>query len=364
MEQDFELKIRLNNIFWSLNCYTRIEIKLAEYSSQTRKPTELTDIDVLGIRVLPDMLIEYIIADCTTNKKFIKSPIQRIFWLKGVMEFFKTKKGYLCLGTDQSIPENQRLVAQKLGITILNQDNLLNLEKRILDINTKYLNLSNSNCWRYFERNLSHISKDLQFLLLFRKHLFWMNSPYQNISRLLIYSAKYAEKFDPKNKFHKALAVDLLTLFGLAVLQMSSYVFHINPENPELELRSYFYGGYDEMKRREAIVEHINKLLQKVYKQKQLFEIPMLQLDPEYLPNLFDIAFRLLNRPKDSSQILRYLQLILFEKVLYQKNNSNGIEYINSNFSDITKKLSKDLAKFFCSSTGLSEELFEDIFNN
>ncbi|MBX6422496.1 hypothetical protein [Thermosulfurimonas sp. F29] len=362
MDKDFELKVRINNILWSLNCYTRIEIKLAEYSSQTRKPTELTDIDVLGIRVFSDMIIDYIVADCTTNKKIIKSPIQRIFWLKGVMDFFGTKKGYLCLGTNQSIPENQRIVAQKLGITILNQDNLLNLEKRVLDTNTKYLNFSNPECWLYFERNISQISKDLEFLLLFRKHYFWMNSPYQNISRLLIYTTKYAGKFNPKDKFHKALAVDLLTLFSLSILQMSSYVFHINPENPELELRSYFYGGYDEMKRRETIVDYINKLLQKMCKQGQLFEVPTLQLDPDYLPNLFDIAFRLLNKPKDSSQILRYLQLVLFEKVLYQGNNVNGIKYIDSNFSDITKKLTRDLAKFFCSSTGLSEELLQDIF--
>ena len=110
MIQDFDLKIRLSNIFWALGCYTRIEVKLAEYGVKQEAPLELTDLDVLGIRVLPDLSFEYLVADCTSNKDVIKSPIQRVFWLKGVMTFFGASKGYLVLSTENQVAETQRMV--------------------------------------------------------------------------------------------------------------------------------------------------------------------------------------------------------------------------------------------------------------
>jgi len=171
---------------------------------------------------------------------------------------------------------------------------------------------------------------------------------------------KYGKLFDETNRLQKALVLDLLSLFALSLLQMSAYVLRINPENPEMELKAYFYGGYTEMKRRQIIVESIQELIKNTNKQGSLFE-KSLQLDPDYLPNLFDIGFRLLNRPSDSSQILRYLQVVLFEKTLYKGENQNGIDYLKTGFSDITKKLTKDIAKFFCTATGLSDKMLDDI---
>jgi len=364
MEKDFDLKIRLNNIFWSLGCYTRLEVKLAEYSLQRKTPEELTDLDVLGIRIMPDLSIDYLVADCTTNKDVIRSPIQRVFWLKGVMDFFGASKGYLSLTTNESIPEGQRIVAQKLGITILNNDNLINLEKRVVNSSLQQLKLSKSESWLYFEKNITNLSEKIVPLLNFRKHNYWMNPSHQNLYPLLSLVTKYNKWLDETNRLQKALSLDLLTLFTLSLLQMSAYTFQINPENPEIELKSYFYGGYAEMKRMEGIVGNINKLMENIPIQGNLFNniSKTLKLDLDYLPNLFDIAFRLLNKPFDSSQALRYLQIILFEKILYKGENTEGMKYLETGFSEITKKLTRDIAKFFCDSTGISEKLVEDVY--
>lgn len=360
MSKDFELKIRLNNILWSLGCYTRLEVKLAEYSVQRKIPMELTDLDVLAIRILPEFGIDYLVADCTTNEDAIKSPVQRVFWLKGVMDFFGASKGYLSLGTKNPIPEVQRIVAYKLGVTVLDENNLSNLEKRVVTQDALQLQSSKPGSWLYFENNLTTLSKGMTALLNFRKHNYWINQPHQNLHALISLVTKYKKLFDEANRLQKALVLDLLTLFTLSLLQMSAYVFRINPENPEMELKAYFYGGYAEMKRRQIIVENIQKLMQNIPKQGSLFNQNR-QLDPDYLPNLFDVGFRLLNKPSDSSQILRYLQVVLFEKTLYRGENQNGINYLQTEFSDITKKLTKDIAKFFCNATGLSEKMLADI---
>jgi|YelNatPaOPRAMG01_1025707.scaffolds.fasta_scaffold50178_2 hypothetical protein len=361
MNNDFDLKIRLNNIFWSLGCYTRIEVKLSEYSLQRKIPMELTDLDVLGIRILPDLSTDYLVADCTLNKDVIKSPIQRVFWLKGVMNFFGASKGYLGLGTNNPISETQRIAAQRLGVTILNENNLANLEKRVINSGLQ-LKLSEPESWLNFENKIASLSKNMCPLLNFRKYHYWLNPSYQNIHALIFLVTRHNKFFDETNRLQKALVLDLLTLLTLSVLKMSEYVLRINPENPETELKAYLYGGYAEMKRRQSIVENIRKIMEKSnLTQGSLFN-ETFKLDPDYLPQLFDIAFRLLNKPFDSSQILRYLQVILFEKILDKGENAEGMKYLETGFPDITKKLTRDIAKFFCDSTGISEKLVEDLY--
>jgi len=361
MSKDFELKIRLNNIFWSLGCYTRLEVKLAEYSTHNRIPMELTDLDVLGIRILPDLNIDYLTADCTSSKHVIKSPIQRVFWLKGIMDFFGASKGYLSLKTKNPIPEVQRIVAYRLGVTILDENNLSNLEKRVSNSGSLRLQSGKPDSWLYFENNLTTISKNLAPLLNFRKHKYWINQPYQNLYSLISVIGKNRRFFDGENRLQRALVLDLLALFSLSLLQMSAYVFQVNPENPEMELKAYFYGGHTEMQRKQIIINNIQKLIENIPQQGDLFN-QHLKLDPEYLPNMFDVGFRLLNKPFDSSQILRYLQVVLFEKTLNKGENQEGLNYLDTSFSDTTKKLTKDIAKFFSDATGLPKKMFDDIY--
>jgi len=360
MNKDFELKIRLNNILWSLGCYTRLEVKLAEYSLQRKIPMELTDLDVLGIRILPDFSIDYLVVDCTSDKNVIRSPVQRVFWLKGVMDFFGASEGYLSLATRNVIPEVQRTVAYRLGVTILDENNLSSLERRFVNSTISRLQLCKPESWIYFENNLSTLPNAIAPLLNFRKHNYWINQPYENLHALISLIAKHKKSFDEVNILHKALVLDLLTLFTLSVLQMSAYLFRTNPENPDLELKAYFYGGYTEMKRRQAVIQNIQELMENVHRQQSLFD-QNLQLDPDYLAGLFDTTFRFVNKPFDSSQILRYLQVLLFEKTLYKGENQNGIKYLETGFSDITKKLAKDIAKFFSNATGVSKKMLNDI---
>ena len=363
MNKDFELKIRLNNILWSLGYYTRIEVKLAEYSVTKKIPMELTDLDVLGIRLSPDFLFDYIVVDCTSNKDFIKSPMKKIFWLKGVMDFFGASNGYLVLDTDSPIAEFQRGVATKLGITILNLENLTNLEKRVLRPEIKNFKLATSESWIYFENNLTTLDEVLHPLLKFRKHTYWMNEHHQNISVILTMLQKYKTSVKEDHKFHKVLIMDLMTLLSISLLHMSKFVFHTNPEKPEQELRAYFYGGYKELEMREEIVKNLNRLIEKIQKQKMLFNLSSeISLDPEYLPQLFDLVFRWVNKPKDAIQIPRYLQMLLFEEVLYNRENKDAFEYLKKDFSETTKKFVRDLGAFLININGVPKNLLTHLF--
>lgn len=364
MNGDIDLKVRLNNIFWELGFYTRLEVKLAEYSLKDSSTLELTDIDVLGIRTHSDLASEIIVGDCTTHKVVIRSPIQRAFWLKGVMDFFGAKKGYLCIGSDRSIAENQRVVSSELGITILNMPNLTNLENRYESV-TPSLSFSTKESWQYFEGNLTTLPNVLSPILEFRKHKYWLTPHHDRIHALISIVEGNKNQFHSPSRFIKTLLLDMLTLFSISILKMSSYALSVNPENPEVVLRSYFYGSYSEMRRREIIVENLRHLASSIPEQPTLFPNKdyrnRIKLDPEYMPQLFDIAYRLLNKPLDASQIPRFLQLVMFERVLYQHKNEKGIKYIEEKFSEITKKLARDIAKLLSDSTGIPYSQFHDI---
>lgn len=360
--KDYPLKIRLNNVLWCLGHYTRLEVKIAEYSSHKGAPMELTDLDVLGIRVLPDLATHYTLADCTSNKAWLKSPIQRAFWLRGVMDFFGASMGYLALNTDGAlqVQEVQRSVANRLGVSILTESNLAELESRVVNPEALSLKLATPEAWHYYESNLANLCKGLEPILKFRKYGYWITPPHEILHSMVALLTKQRTLMDPNSKFCKALAVDLLSLFSLSLLQMASHLYRVNPDDMQSETRAYFFGGHHEMRRREAIVTSIKKLIDAMPKQGTLFGQPF-SLDPDYMPQLTELTFRFLGKPHHSSQIPRYLQVLLFEKTLYKGSNQPGMTYLEREFSDVTSKLSRDAAQFVAGATGLSEKLFEDL---
>ena len=364
MDGDVDLKARLNAIFWDLGFFTRLELKLAGYVPGKTMPLELTDLDVLGIRVNPDLTFDYIVGDCTSNRNVYRSPIQRVFWLRGVMDFFGAQKGYLCLATKSQLPEIQRIVASDLGVTILNDENLTKLAKRV-DHDSSRLLLSTVESWHYYEGNLSTLPARLSAVLEFRKYKYWLTPSHDRIHALVSLASLHRAQFQDPGRFVSVLALDLLSLLSLAILQMSAYALRVNPESPDSTLRTYFFGGYSEMTRREGIVENINRVLHAMTPQPELFpsgeETKVLRLDPEYLPKLLDTAYRLLNKPHDASQIPRYIQCVLFEKALYSGKNEKGIEILQKAFSDVTRKLTRDIAKLMSDACGVPGELFSDL---
>jgi hypothetical protein len=214
--------------------------------------------------------------------------------------------------------------------------------------------------WVYLEKNLQQLPKPLYPLLTFRRHRYWLNPSYQNLHGIISLCARHAKDIDERNRHHVALVIDLLSLFSVALLTMAAYVAKTNPEKPEVELRAYFFGGYPEMRRREAIIENVRQIVGEIPGQSELFA-EKLRLDPEYLKSLFEVAYRLLNRPEDARQLPRYLQTVLFEKTLYKSENADGVKYLNERFSDVTKKLARDVARFFRDATGLREMVFADL---
>lgn len=358
MTKDFELKIRLHNILWSLGYATRLEVKLAQYGAATSKPLELTDVDVLGLRVEPDLATRYALGDCTTRKA---AGIERAFWLKGILQHFGGDRGYLVLGTDKEIDLAHRAVAESLGLSILNLKGFVSWEERIVDEHTKMLKLADPAMWQEFEAQIQQMPKDIEPLRSFRKYGYWILPHHRRIPALIARLSRHHNLLDPRSKVSRGFAVDCLGLLGLSVLQMSSRVLPSDLDDAQKQMRAYFFGGYNELRNREEIAKKMNVIMQTISQaQIGIFEEDI-KLDPDYLPKLFDLSFRFLSRPRESSMLPRYLQVVLFERVLNEGKDEHGMKYLSVEFPDVTKKFTHDLAVFASEATGMSMDLFPEV---
>lgn len=357
-DADFHLKTRMQGVFKSLGYYTRLEVNLAKEDLKGKR-NDLTDLDVLAIFVAPDLSLEYVVADCTTNARRCKTPTERIFWLRGVMEFFSASKAYLVLGTNSQVPHAPRALATGLGIGVINIGYLSQQEKRVVGILPAELKVFLPEAWDYLEDNLCKMDSRLVTLVEYRRYDYWQAQTYQALQDLLNLTREVADLLDADQRFHRALMVDLLSLYSLALIQLAGHVTMRGAEDPADDVRAFLLGGESALRSKERqfallreVVEHANR------HQPQLFDTEELpSVDPEYLPALLDVVTRILNRPREATQIPNFLQAVLFEKVL---NKDETADYHERAFGDITKKIARDIASFFVAVTGMDARLLRD----
>jgi len=359
-DADIELKMRMQKILWALGYYTRIGVRIAAGQGQAKRSTgrstvfELTDIDVLGIRVGADLSVEYIVADCTTRTSI--SPINRAFWLRGVMEYFSAGRGYILLTRD--IPDYQKVIASRLGITLLDEQNLRRLEETYGGTGWP-AHIGDPNAYKYLEGNISQLTKELRPLLDYREHEFWLNEPGRNVLRSISVVQRLRESLLPEQKFHKVVFVDMLTLFCLALLELCGHVFRTSPNDFPNAVRSFVFGGPSGLRTRESLLKELQEVVDKIATQRAM---PLgedlaqrFRLDPPYFDRLVERAFRLINKPHEAKDVLRYLQAVLLEQTLFE---GTGLAQIfTGTFSEITFKFVGDLALFYLEATGVKPSL-------
>lgn len=365
-DQDLNFKLRMQAILWRLGYYTRIDVKLA-----TSKPlrqgqrkqsslSELTDIDVLGIRFDADYTISYAVADCTTRRRL--SPVARTFWLRGVMDHFRADRGYEVLSKELSSYEKQ--VAANLGITLLDESSLQALEERYHSGRPPLrIRLTDEKVYAYLEGNIHEVDSRLSPLLNYRQYAFWQNQANRNLLNAISTVRRAHNVLQPSQKFHRILLLDIVALFSVAFLETCGILFRTNPDNVLEALRTHLFGGPLALQTKEMLLKDIKTLVESLQIQLPLFPdqdmVRRLSLDPEYLPALSDMAQRFVSKPAEARNVPRYLQALIFERAL--NNGSTLREVFAGDYSDITFKFVHDLANFFQDATGVNPAMFQDL---
>ena len=125
-DKDLPLKMMVAAIFRSMGYTAFSEVDLCTYTYKgTYKRKQVTDLDVLGIRIDPDLEAFLAVCECKSGEQ---RAMENLLKLHGVQDFFKAHKAYF---VQQKIDVNAREVGAQMGVTCLDKANITTLMKSL-----------------------------------------------------------------------------------------------------------------------------------------------------------------------------------------------------------------------------------------
>ncbi|MFF2245895.1 hypothetical protein ACFVTM_17140 [Arthrobacter sp. NPDC058130] len=301
-ELDLGLKVGTRRLFWDMGLSTRLDVELRGHkaASQRGGAQSFTDLDVLGISVSPDVRITTLIADCKTSKRDSTS---RMFWVKGVAEFFGADHAYLV--REHEVTDAARQLSARLGIGILTSPELARLQA----IHDPGPSAETPGLDVLFDRRAvaSHLSafnglnSKLAHLLEFSQFDYWVNEPHRNPTQLVAHLAKASKLLNPSDPAHRAVFLDLCWLYQLSLTRVTGYVRGGFLGDPDRAVQEYIFGGaagLDEKRVTAALLNHARPA-----------GTPERGHLPAYFRPMLELITRLLKRPQHLQTSLRYVEV-------------------------------------------------------
>ncbi|MBI5738842.1 MAG: hypothetical protein HY997_23520 [Mycolicibacterium neoaurum] len=356
-ELDLGLKVATRRLFWRMGFSTRIDVPLRSFAptSNNRRGQSAeayTDLDVLGLTITSGFRLHAAIADCKSGRN--ASAIERIFWLRGVADFFSADDAWTV--REHAPPDAARQLAARLGIAVLTSEDLTALEQ----FHPSDLPIEHPALARLFDRHkvanyltaFTGLSKKLKPLLDYRQFDYFVYEPYRNPLQLIAHLQQASDELDPKNPLHVALFFDMAWLYLVTITQIVEHVRASRLGDPDTGTQEYLFGGRLGLREKQLMAT----LLAQVAPQGTDPPDPL----PPYYPQLREQVVRVLRRPNHILNALRYAEVAtagLADRVRVRIRSVFGDQY-----DEIAAKLLNDVCKLLVSAGELSSE-FRDQAN-
>jgi len=332
--------------------YSPIEVMLSQYyedSSGSRKRSSLTDLDVLGLKYDAVFNSHKVVCDCKSGRNV--SDANRLFWLRGVCDYFEADLGYF-LRT--KIDNQAKSLAPKLRLRVLDEKELFDLEinhkveKLVLPITDLQFYENRQALWGIDVPKGIHPTKEqleLKEVYSYLSYMYWYLEQHRNLLTLINKFNKVSHLLQSSEPRSVLLAYTGLERFAHCLLEMGGYIHARGISEVQKNARIYLYGGFMALREREELFE----LLRRTTGIKE-------NLDPHYLQDILEVTNRMLRNPQAASRVLLYLEAIYgwcvqlgnreIEPVFEGKIETSGIVLV------------RDMCISFCKATGLQEDLF------
>jgi hypothetical protein len=346
-ELDLGLKVGVRRLLWTMGYSTRLDVQLRGFAPpaagdrQRARPAEsFTDLDVLGVAVNPGQHVATAIADCKTTRRDSTS---RMFWVRGVADLFGADHAYLV--REHDVSDAARQLSSRLGITVLPTDDLARLQAfhpgPAADGPPSVLFDRKA-----VERHLAAfdaLDRRLRRLLDYRQFDYWVYEPHRNPVQLVAHLAGAARHLDPKNPVHAALFLDLAWLYLLALIRVTGHVRGAFLGDPDRGLQEYLFGGATGLREKEQTA--------------RLFKAMMpdggegLDHLPPYYGQLRELVVRLLRRPAQMQDALRYAETAA--ALAAARSRTPLQDVFGESFDPVAAKLVADVCGFLVAAAEL-----------
>lgn len=353
-DKDLGLKLRFRKILFYQGYWCPIEVELSQYeaSGKTVKRVSLTDLDVLGLKYDTLFTRSVVVCDCKSGKNV--SDISRLFWIKGVSEYFGADQAYFIHTT---IGDHARGIAPKLGLRILDESALLALEDslRIAECSLPWNDLSTyqsiSQLWGIdIPKNTKPNEEQLRFKKVYSylSYSYWYISQHRNLLSTIEHFRDLASRLDASNRQHILLAYSGLERFVHSILETVTFVFAQGSRNIPVDARKYIYGGNLDLKEKEQFFA----LLRSLTRSNE-------QLDPPYLNDIIELIGRMFRNPTGACDVLRHISAVYLWCEHLKNKSLIPLNGDRENTSAIV--LARDAANTFCKASGIPQALFDDL---
>lgn len=229
----------------------QLEVNIEPSQRIERTKYLLTDLDVLAITKDSIGEISKIVFDCKSSPK--ESPIGRTFWLKGVMDKVGANHGFVFLNDRLNISQDHRISASELAITLVRESEISTLEKGLGGRPTAAdPPITQMDAWEDFFA-IEQKYPALQPFTAFARSGFWMiRDPGEQCRKCVGKLRAINEEMDPTKPEHLAVFGEALTLFILAISNLTNRLFLVlikplTEEEFTITMLALLYGGYDNL---------------------------------------------------------------------------------------------------------------------
>lgn len=347
--KDRGLKARLLEFYVQNGWYPQLEVDVMTEENTGKAVKLITDIDVLGMYPASNGTFNTVLGDCKTLKN--QSPINRVLWMKGLMDFWKADRGIILL--QKNIEPDHKQTANRLNITLLSQKDFDSYEKAYcLQQDKKSSAMGKIANWEiYFEfvKNNPPISELARYI----KCGFWNEkSQSKNIRKLLAMVRLIKGEFNPDKSSHEAFICNAISLFAISINKITvelfdSYLLPESRENFNEELKSTIWGGYDNYK-------FLNDIRSKVpgFEDKQL-------LLPEW-GDFVNLLRNFIDTPIDTLYAPIILKELAFELIANENTEYDFLKNIIAQ-KPHALKCAILIVKYFCKASRLPKEFSDYI---
>ncbi|MDQ1059735.1 hypothetical protein QFZ23_003636 [Arthrobacter globiformis] len=301
-ELDLGLKVGTRRLFWDMGLSTRLDVELRGHKAANQRggAQSFTDLDVLGISISPDVRLTTLIADCKTSRRDSTS---RMFWVKGVADFFGADHAYLV--REHEVTDAARQLSARLGIGILTSPEL----ERLQTIHDPSPNSDSAGLAVLFDRRAvaNHLSafnglnSKLNHLLDFSQFDYWVNASHRNPTQLAAHMSKASKLLNPGDPAHRAVVLDLCWLYLLSLTRITGYVRGGFLGDPDRAVQEYLFGGPSGLEEKRVTAALLNRA-----RPAGTQEMGHL---PSYYRPMLELVTRLLKRPQHLQASLRYIEV-------------------------------------------------------
>jgi hypothetical protein len=255
MIKDIYQKLKAVRYCVALGIVPHMEVVVRFSSELSEAPSNITDIDVLGIKPCSDSPSNRILFDCKTLNKM--SAVNRALWAKGLIELTHCNEAFVILS--KSAPEAHRLAGNSLGVRLFTDklfDSFAVTVAKDYAIQNSYLETLAA--WEKLAGIPSQYPALEDFYIYLTSSALLETQGTQGLRTLMSKCKKIEGELDPAKEIHRAI-------FKLILVQLCIYMsemvrdFHniftpeMNKKEFEKLVRYYVWGGKDSYDLRQRL---------------------------------------------------------------------------------------------------------------